>query len=691
MSSSFSLRACAAASSFLCAAASAQAPATALPEVTITGNPLGSAEVIAPVQRLSGTGLLLRQQPTLGETLSGLPGVSSTYFGPTASRPVIRGLDGDRIRILQNGSAALDASSLSHDHAVAADPLGLQRVEILRGPAALLHGGNAIGGVVNLIDDRIPRAPVEGVTGRADVSAATGNRERAGAVMVQGGTSRFALHADAFGRDTRDVRVPAQLACTQGGVTNVTRRLCNAASETRGGSVGGTLFFDRGYLGASRTGFDSNYGAVSEDEVTIGMKSVRTSLEGQLRDLTGVLRSVKLQASHTDYRHTEFDAGAPGTLFTQRGNDIRLEARHAPLGKFEGVIGVQAERSRFGADGDEAFAPFSNTTQRAVFIYEELGTRWGRLNFGARRERVEIESLGSPNVARFAVGQRTFDPASASVGALWNVAPAWQLTGSLAGSQRAPRDYELFADGPHVATGAYEIGDPGAALERSTNAEIGARWKGVTDRFSVTAFHSRFSNYLALLSTGLSRDEEGNGAGTGAADCGDGTSVESGCTAALLPEFAYRGVRARFRGLEAEGSVRAFGAAGHVVDLELRGDILRADNRSLGQPLPRISPRRVGATLAWSRGGWGARLGVDHWARQDRVPLGEQAVPGYALWNAALTYRAKAGPAELLWYARLDNATDRLASSATSILTQSAPGRVPLPGRSLRAGVRAEF
>ncbi len=242
-----------------------------------------------------------------------------------------------------------------------------------------------------------------------------------------------------------------------------------------------------------------------------------------------------------------------------------------------------------------------------------------------------------------------------------------------------------------MATGAYEVGDPAAALERSTNVELGVRWKGATDRFSVTAFQSRFRNYLALLSTGLTRDADGNGAGVGVNDCGDGTSVESGCAAEILPEFAYRGVQARFRGLEAEGSVRVLASAGHTLDLELRGDLVRADNRTTGEPLPRIAPRRLGATLAWARGAWGARLGVDHWARQDRVPAGEQPVAGYALWNAAVTYRAKAGPGELLWFARLDNIGDRLAFPATSILTQSAPGRVPLPGRSMRVGVRAEF
>jgi iron complex outermembrane receptor protein len=685
---------------FLCAASFSQAqtpssvpspPTGDLREVTVTGNPLGATDVAAPVTRLSGTGLLLRRQPTLGDTLSGLPGVSSTYFGPTATRPVIRGLDGDRVRILQNSGASLDASSLSYDHAVAADPIAVERIEVLRGPAALLYGGNATGGVVNLIDNRIPKEPLQGITGRVDVDAATGNRERGGAVLLEAGNARFALHADAFDRRTRDVRAPIDLACTQAGVTGVARRICNSASETRGGAVGGSVFFDRGRFGASVSEFRSNYGAVAEDEVTIGMKSTRTAVEGEWRIPGGWFTGLKLQAAHTDYGHTEFDAGAPGTVFTTRGNDVRLEARHAPLGRLQGVVGVQAEQSRFGADGAEAFAPFSRTRNRALFIHEELATGWGKLTFGARRESVDVDSLGNPTVARFTTGRRSFDPTSWAAGALWKLLPAWQLTGNLARTQRAPRDYELFAEGPHVATGAYEVGDPGLGRESSTNVDVGVQWKSGATRASLTAFQSRFSNYVALLSTGRNRDEEGNGAGAGATDCGDGTSVESGCTAELLPEFAYQGVRAQFRGLEAEGSLRLLERAGHAFDLEWRADLVRAVNRTAGQPLPRIAPARVGATGVWTQGPWSARLGVDRWSAQDRVAPGERAVSGYALWNAALTYKMPAGGAQLLWYARLDNLTDRLAYTATSILSQSAPGRVPLPGRSLRVGLRADF
>lgn len=659
---------CAAVLTFGHAAAQTPSPTysstATLPEITITGNPLGAVDLIAPAVSYTGPALLLRQGTTLGETLDGTPGVSSTYFGPNASRPVIRGLDGDRIRILGNGGATIDASGLSYDHAVPSDPISVERIEVLRGPGALLYGGSAVGGVVNVIDNRIPREPLNGVAGKADLGASSGNRGKGAGFMVEGGNGRVGLHADVFNRSTGDVRVPVSLACTKNGETGFARRICNSASDVRGGAAGGSVFFDGGYLGASVSTYRNDYGVVAEDEVTIGMQSTRHAVEGELRNPVGWLQNIRAQASQTDYRHTELDAGAPGTVFSNKGNDFRLEARHARLGALEGMIGVQGETTRFSAVGDEAFAPFSRTRQSAVFVHEELATGWGRLSFGARSESVKVQSFGNPDVARFVQGSRSFSPTSYALGALWNVAPGWQLTSGLASTQRAPKDYELFADGPHVATAAYEVGNAALDVERSTNADVGLQWKGGANSFKLNAFASRFANYIALESTG---------------------NVTDG-----LPEFAYRQVRARFTGLEASGTLRLL-TGPQTLDLQLRGDLVRSTNRATGQPLPRMAPLRAGAMLVWAQGAWGAQLGFDHAARQDRVPPGERVTEAHTLWKAALTWRTKAGGCSLLWYTRLDNAGNKLAYTASSILTQTAPGKSPLPGRSVKLGVQATF
>ncbi|RYX88480.1 MAG: TonB-dependent receptor, partial [Comamonadaceae bacterium] len=504
----------------------APAPGSTLREVTVTGNPLGATDLVTPAASYSGQELLLRQATTIGETLVNTPGVSSTYFGPNASRPVIRGLDGDRIRILGNGGANLDVSGLSYDHAVTADPISIERIEVLRGAGALMYGGSAVGGVVNVIDNRIPREPLfdakGGVSGKADVGLATANRERGGGLLLETGTDKYALHVDVFDRRTSDVRVPLGLSCTQSGVTVVRNSICNSAASTNGGALGGSVFFDHGYLGASVSTYRNNYGTVAEDEADIRMRTDRFALEGEVRNLGGWLQSIKGQFSHSDYRHTEFDAGAPQTTFKNRGDELRLEARHKTvntgLGALDGVLGLQLDTSRFSADGAEAFAPYSRTRQAALFAYEELGMSWGKLTFGARVEDVQVDSQGNPTVPRFAPASRDFRPLSYALGALVDPDKAglknwggWQATSNLSWTQRAPKDYELFADGPHGATGVYEVGNPAFGKEKSVNVDAGLKWKSGANTFAVSAFVNDFRNYLSLESTGNTRDAGGNG------------------------------------------------------------------------------------------------------------------------------------------------------------------------------------
>ncbi|MCU4121578.1 TonB-dependent receptor [Variovorax sp. N23] len=668
--------------------ADAVVPAPSLKEVTVTGNPLGASELIAPTETLQGNTLMLRSRSTLGETLDGVPGVSSSYFGPNASRPIIRGQDGDRIRILQNGGSAPDASALSYDHAVPVDALVTDRIEVLRGPSALQYGGSAVGGVVNVIDNRIPTEPINGFGGRADLGYATGSQERSGGVVLEGGNDRYALHVDAFDRKSDDVRVPIDLECAKPGSPGLARRICNSQNSAHGGAVGGTLFFDRGWIGASASSYRSDYGTVAEDEVTIGMKSDRYALEGEWRP-GGFFSSVHAKFGHTDYGHTEFEGGSPGTTFANMSNDLRIEARHQKIGGVEGMIGFTSETGRFSADGEEAFAPHSRTRANALFLHEELATSWGRLSFGARTEQVKVESLGYPDdlsITRFATGERSFNPHSAAFGALVNLTPQWQLTSNLAYTERAPKDYELFANGPHVATAAWEVGDASLEKERSIGFDLGAQWKNGPNNARVNAYVTRFRNYIGLNASGVQRD-------------GEGEVVTDPAAAGTLAEYVYGGVRARFTGIEASGNLRLLGNEGFAamarsgtLDLQWRGDLVRATNTDTGEPLPRISPVRVGAALAYGDGPWTARFGFDRYSAQHRVPAdGTRETGGYTLWNAALAYRMKVTGATLTWYARLDNITNKLAYSATSILTTTVYPAAPLPGRSLKVGLRASF
>lgn len=646
------------------------ASAQANSEVVITGNPLSKLESTNNVSSLSGLALTQQGQSTLGETLNNLPGVSSTYFGPNASRPIVRGLDGDRIRILSNSGAGLDVSALSYDHAVPMDVLSTERIEVLRGPASLQYGGSAIGGVVNVIDNRIPRKPLEGVLGKAQLQGATGNQEVSKAALLEVGQGVWVFHADAFDRRTGDVKVPHDLPCSQPGAAALAPRICNSASEARGGALGGSLFFDQGYVGLSLNNYQSHYGTVADDAVTIGMHSNRAALEGAWKVQSPWLQSVSFQVSQSDYKHTEFEAGTPGTLFANKGHDARIQVKHAKLragaGEWEGVWGWQSEQAKFSADGTEAFAPFSNTKSQSLFLIEDY--KWGPfgLNLGVRREAVTVQSLGNPDptVTRFEVGARQFSPQSLAVAGSYQLSPQWRVVGNVSNTERAPKDYELFANGPHIATASWERGNANLNLEKARSVDVSAQWQQGHHQFKVTGFESRFSNFIGLLSTHEVLDN--------------------------LPVANYQGVRAKLSGFETSAQWRLIQASS-TLDWLLKADAVRAQNLTTLEPLPRIAPFRVGSSWLFASGPWSASLGVDAYAAQHRVPVGSLPTDAYTLWHGHVNYKQKVGETTLNWFAKLDNATNQWAYSATSILTSTAPGKSPLPGRSLKLGVLATF
>lgn len=624
------------------------------PEIVITGNPLGQEGGAASVSSLSGADLRERGQASLGESLNGLPGVSSTYFGPQASRPIVRGLDGERVRVLSNSGASQDVSALSYDHAVPTDLLSADRVEVLRGPAALLYGGSAMGGVVNVLDNRIPREAIEGVQGRVQVQGASGNHESSSAVVLESGDGTQAWHVDAFERRSGDVRVP-----------NLAGRIPNSDSTTRGGALGFSHFGQASRLGLSASTWRSDYGTVAEDQTRIGMRSDKLALEGEWRSPWAGWQNLKLLAGASDYRHTEFDAGTPGTVFAKRGQDLRIEARHQPLGPLEGVVGLQWEGGRFRVDGAEAFMPYTQSRSQALFALESWRTGWGQVQAGARVEQVSVRSEGNPSSATpFVLGERRFNPGSFSLAGQYRLSGGWQAVGQLAHSERAPGDAELFAQGPHLATHTWERGNAGLGLEKSDSIELGWERRSERHPMKFSVYESRFANFIGLLPTGA---EQGG-----------------------LPEYAYEGVRARLRGWEASGQSRVWQGAG-TLDLHWRADQVQADNLSTGEPLPRIAPWRVGGSGVYRVDAWQVRLGFDHAAAQRRVPAGSAATASYTLWHAGLSYRQPAKLGTVHWFARLDNLTNTLAYSATSILSSTVPGRAPLPGRSLKLGLQWQF
>jgi iron complex outermembrane receptor protein len=650
----------------------ARATNAAPQSVVITGNPLRSTDIAAPTSVLSGDALVLRRGSTLGETLDSLPGMSSSYFGPNANRPMIRGQDGDRIRILSNSGAPLDAAALSYDHAVPIDPLVIERVEVLRGPAALLYGGGAVGGVVNAIDNRIPRAAIGGVEGAGELRYGGPATERGASAIVETGGNGFAVHADGFWRQTDDMKVPSYQRPNGQGGFETADRIVNSASKSYGGALGASTVWDKGYFGASVDTFQSKYGTVAEEDVTIDMFLNKLSLAGEVRDLGGFVSAVSGQWLLSDYQHQEIAGGEVGTTFKNKGSDLRLQAEHAKFGlgggSLAGVFGLQTENADFSALGEEAFVPGTATRQYALFFLEEFSQGAGTLSFGGRVGRSKVESDGdAPGQTQFGPAQsRSFTPFSAAVGGVYKLAPQWQLSGNLAYTERAPTYYELFANGVHVATGAYEVGNPGLAIEKGSNLDVALQWKDGANRAKAGAFYSDFSNYIALLATGQEVDtDEGP-----------------------IPEYAFTGVAARLYGLELEGNWRVLDST-HQVDVDGKFDLMRATNQTAGQPLPRIPPARLTAGLNWAMGAWAARAEVVYAAEQDRVPADDPATPSYTLVNVALSYKLRAVSTDGFFFLRLNNIGNELAYNATTVATLRP--LAPLPGRGLMAGLRLNF
>jgi len=659
-----------------------------LDEVTITARNLEVGGVLVPAQQLSGAALTQRQGSTLGETLDNLPGIANSSFGPNVGRPTIRGMDGDRIRILQNSGASMDVSGLSNDHAVPIDPLTTERIEVLRGPAALLYGGSAMGGVVNVIDNRIARErsfdAKGGVMGKAEVRAGGAAQERSTGAMVEAGNDKWVLHVDAFDRSTQNLRVPKAMTCGEGGTSNG-RRVCNSASDSKGSAAGGTLLFDRGYLGFSTSEYRSTYGTVAEPGVTIGLVRNHHVMEGLLRDV-GAFEDVKFQLGDTRYRHTEFAGGHAESTFKNQGHDLRLEGRQRAMRfnnglQLDGMVGIQHERNNLQAkadDGTNTLLPPTHTRSTGVFTYQALTTSWGKLSAGARAEDVQVMSLEDHQ--GHAAGSKKYKPLNLALGAMRNLREGeaqngWQLTTHLSASQRAPKDYELFAHGEHAATGTYEIGQAKLQLEKGTQLDAGGEWKHGPHKFGITGFSSEFSNFISLQATNA---------------------------AATPPEYTFQGVRARFYGIESTAKLRLTGgqaallspnAAHGAMDLELRADVVRAKDLTHNSHLPRLAPMRVGADAVWSRNAWGARFGFMHAAAQNRVPEGNITTASHTLWNAGINYHAHAsGPTHWLLFAKLDNLTNKLAYASTSVLTQTMRDNAPpIAGRSLKVGAQVSF
>jgi iron complex outermembrane receptor protein len=651
-----------------------------LETVTVRANPLGrtSDELIQPHDVLSGDVLVDKRRPTIGETLEFEPGVATSDFGAGAGRPVIRGQAGPRVQVLENGLGSLDVSDVSPDHAVTVSPAQATQIEVIKGPATLLFGSGASGGVVNIANHRLPSEAVDGVHANFEGFYGTNANERSGAAEINAGFGRHVLHGDFGARKMGDYDIPGNASVDGSGSEGA---LANSRNESRAGAMSYGYIADEASIAGAISRFTSNYGLPNEETAFIDMRQTRYDLQGILLQPFAGFESLKLRGAYNDYTHTEFeDVGIPGTVFLNRQQQQRLEGVHAPVGKWRGVVGVQHGFRAFEGIGEEAFVPSTDTRDLGVFIVEERPFRGGRFEAGARLERDTNRPADLPS--------RDFTLASFSAGSTFDLGEDYHAKLNVTRAQRAPVPQELYAFGPHVATGTFERGSVDADRETANNFEIGFDHHGDRLAWEASVFYERFQDYLYLASNdvGLDADGAGTADSDGIADRVDEAGVFDPQGEFLLVD--YRQGSARFYGFEAEASYVVLNGPTRLA-VNAFGDLVRGSLAG-GSNLPRIEPARVGLGI---EGSAGPLRGEVHFVRvqaQDRIAPLETRTDGYNMLSVDLRYHfhldaANAYHSQVFVMGR--NLLDEEARRATSFIKDVAP----LPGRSIVIGVRLEI
>lgn len=646
------------------------APVKKVESVTVTASPLTSSEetMAQPVQVIGAEELRRKRAPSLGETLAQEPGVQSSAFGAGAGRPIIRGFDAARVQVLENGIGTLDVSTISPDHAVTVEPLRARQIEILRGPATLLYGGGAIGGVVNVVTDSIPRERPEAATGAFEAKGGSANRLREGGfdVTTPAGSS-FAVHADGFRRRTRDYEIPGP--ARRGDPGSPSDRLPDSFVDSRGGTAGGSWVGARGFLGASFGTLRSEYGIPSGEGSRIVLKQDREDLGGELADPFAGFAKLKVRAGFNDYEHREVESsGEVATTFRNKASEARVELLHAPWAGFEGAFGLHAQDRDFSAIGEEAIVPPTKARSLAAFLLERRTWDALTLEGGLRVERERRNPEGDR-------AARSFTPASLSAGAIWRFGSGFDLHVNATRSQRAPGIEELYSNGPHAATASFEVGNEGLGKETARTLDVSLHQGGAGPMsWKLTVFASRIRNYIFGQAVDLDGD--------GIADRVDGAGVPGPDAQFLLQDFTQR--EARFRGFEAEWRYRPESRAWGV---RLFADAVRGTLEGAGN-VPRMAPDRFGAELEARSGRWNAALTAVRARVQARVADLETPTPGYTRVDGELAYEwAIEGRGLVTVFLQGSNLLDREIRAHTSFLKDVAP----LMGRSVLAGLRCTF
>lgn len=632
---------------------------------------------------------------TLGDLLFSKPGITGSSFAPGASsRPIIRGLDVNRVGIVENGTGGGGASDLGEDHFVPIDPLATNQVEVVRGPAALRYGSTSIGGVVSATNNRIPdalpscaaapfqtyglpaKAPLAGVQSPSCVTVETRtavssvDRGVEGGILLDAGGGNFAIHADAYGRKAGDYSIPGYPYLFDQ-TRPVNGRQPNSASQADGASIGGSYIFDGGFIGAAVTQNDSLYripGIDGADHQTrIDAHQTKFTAKGEYRPDAAAIDAIRFWAGATDYKHNEIGLADPLDLstlgvrqtFTNKEQEGRVEVQLMPFNaRFATVttaFGLQAGHQELTAPSpDDPGSPLNglwdpNKNNRvAGYVFNELKfSDSTKAQVAGRIERVNlsgttpafIPDVFDVNVDPASIGPATpqnlhFTPKSASIGLIQDL--PWGLVASITGQyvERAPKPAELFSRGAHDATATFDIGNPNLGIETAKSIEIGLRRATGPLRFELTGYYTKFNGFIFRRLTGNTCD---SGA---CVDAADPIQLE-------LNQAIYSQRDAIFRGAEFQSQLDVAPFHGGIWGVESQFDVVRATFTD-GTNVPRIPPVRVGGGVFWRDANWLARINYLHaFAQNDIAVVGETPTAGYNLLKAEISYKTKL---DLSWF-----------------------------------------
>ncbi|NRR29424.1 TonB-dependent receptor [Oxalobacteraceae bacterium] len=633
-----------------------------MPKVVVTATPFGNAasdQILTPAKVLSGAELREKAGSSLGETLSQELGVSASAFGAGASRPIIRGLEGARVKMLENGMAVSDVSGLSNDHAVAAEGAVAQQIEILRGPAALLYGSGAIGGLVNVVNERIPTALEPKLTGQVEARYSSVDSGKNASGTLDGTAGKMAWHIDGNLRNADDYKIPGYRVFND--PSSATGRLPHSDTRERNVGVGSSFVDSWGFVGASVSHLSNLYGIPSDEGSRIDQKQTRYDIDSRIITPLPGFESFRFKAGYTDYQHAELNPdGTPAVLFKNHSLETRAELTHQTIAGWHGTFGVQTENTRFSALnnlGGPDTVPVTRSTSSAAFIVEETDVGVVRVNAGARLEHVKREPVTGFD--------RSFNLQSASVGGMWPFMPGYGVGATLSYAQRAPSTEELYSAGPHDATVTFDVGNADFKKETSRNVELTVQKTAGLVRWKANLYRNQVSDFIYGHVTGRLLDDEGN-------------------PGEELRERIFEQANATIRGAEAELEYNPTGAgwSGRVFADTSRGTL------DQGGSLPLQPATRIGVSAGYKQGELRAGLSLVHARAQDRLASFEdEATPGYNQINANLSYTQNVAGNDVTWFLLAKNLTNQEIRVSTSVLKDISP----LPGRNFVFGLRTKF